>query len=369
MALFVAAAAAYFSIYGLALIFSGAMIPVIIMASALEVGKLCATSVVYNYWKDLSYLMRGYLISAILVLMLITSGGIYGFLSSAYQQDQLPLEKITEKIKLLDIEYNRKVGRLKQMDDIISSISSNYISKRLEEKKQQRTEREQLATRINEIENEKLEISNKKIETESHIGPIIYIAKALNRTTDDAIHWLILLFVFAFDPLAVALTIVANMLTRIRKDKINLKNKKEIKYQETPNINKINIKDELEPDNIIKVKQSIPMEISSYSKDTNKKIQIEIIPEQKIEDSEIINPIDDINRNDDIDDMKIAISNVLNKMDEVSNKQPTVDISGLNNTMETLNNSLSEITKSTKLEQERLSKQKDIKNNIRNKNI
>ncbi len=221
MALFVAGAAAYFSIYGLALIFSGAMVPVIIMASALEVGKLCATSVVYNYWDKLGWLMRTYLTSAIVVLMLITSGGIYGFLSAAYQKDQLPLEQINAKIELLDAEYDRKTARLKQMDDTVAAISSNYITKRLEEKAQQKSERDLLDARINEIEAEKLNISTNKLETEAHIGPIIYMAKAFGQTTDQATNWLILLFIFAFDPLAVALTIVANMLMRLRDERID----------------------------------------------------------------------------------------------------------------------------------------------------
>lgn len=220
----VAAAAAYFSVYGLALIFSGAVIPVIIMASALEVGKLCATSILYNYWHQLSVLMRLYYVAAIFILMLITSGGIYGFLSAAYQQDKIPLEQITQRIELLTAEYERKTQRLQQMDDIISSIGANYISKRLEEKEQQRPEREELVARINAIETEKLELSTKRIETEAHIGPVIYMAEVFGKTPDQATNILILLFIFVFDPLAVALTISVNMLIRNYRDQYGVKN-------------------------------------------------------------------------------------------------------------------------------------------------
>lgn len=225
IAFVVAAAAAYFSIYGLILIFPGAAVAVAVMASALEAGKLLATSILYNYWKQLGFLMRTYFVVAILVLMVITSGGIYGFLSAAYQTNKMPLEQINQRIELLDAEFERKSARLQQMDDIIASIGANYISKRLEEKEQQRPEREALTARLNEIETEKYEIKSQRIETEAHIGPVIYMAEVFEITPDKATNFLILLFIFVFDPLAVALTISVNML---------VKNKKEQRGEEAP---------------------------------------------------------------------------------------------------------------------------------------
>lgn len=218
----VAAAAAYFSVYGLALIFSGAVIPVIIMASTLEVGKLCATSILYNHWHRLGILMRSYYVIAIFVLMLITSGGIYGFLSAAYQQDQLPLEKINQRIELLDNEFERKAERLAQMDLIIASIGANFISKRLEEKEQQSEERASLSARLEVIEQERLDISNARIEQQAHIGPVIYMAEVFGTSTDQATNIIILLFIFVFDPLAVALTVSVNMLWKARKEEQNI---------------------------------------------------------------------------------------------------------------------------------------------------
>lgn len=212
----VAISAAYFSIYGLALIFAGAFWPVVIMGGALEAGKLSLTSIIYNYWDKLTVLMKWYSIGAVLILMVITSGGIYGFLSAAYQTDQIPLEQINAKIELLDKEFNRKNDRLVQMDGIIASISANYITKRLEEKKQQEAERKLLSDRINSIEAERLTLATIKIETQAHIGPIIYMARVFNMSTDDITNYLILLLIFVFDPLAVAMTIHVNMLVDIR---------------------------------------------------------------------------------------------------------------------------------------------------------
>ena len=100
--LLIAGSAAFFSVFGLAAIFSGSFIPVVIMASSLEVGKLVAASFVYRYWKTLTILMRSYLIIAIFVLMFITSMGIFGFLSAAYQEDTLPLEEMNTQIQIID---------------------------------------------------------------------------------------------------------------------------------------------------------------------------------------------------------------------------------------------------------------------------
>lgn len=214
IALLIAGAAAYFSVYGLALIFSGALVPVIIMASFLEIGKLCATSIVYHHWKTMSWMLQTYLVSAILLLMVITSGGIYGFLSAAYQQDKLPLEQIQQRVVLLDQELESHQTRLYQMDEIISSIGPNYISRRMAEVEQQRPERDRLQQRVNDIRSERLDIADKTVEIEAHIGPIIYMAQAMGKSTDQAAHYLIMLFIIVFDPLAIALTICANMLWR-----------------------------------------------------------------------------------------------------------------------------------------------------------
>lgn len=212
----VAISAAYFSIYGLALIFAGAFWPVVIMGGALEAGKLTLTSIIYNYWDRITFLMRWYSIIAVLILMVITSGGIYGFLSAAYQTDQIPLQQVNAKIELLDREFKRKNDRLVQMDGIIASIAANYITKRLEEKEQQAPERKILSDRINAIEAERLNLATTKIETEAHIGPIIYMARVFKMSTDEVTNYLILLLIFVFDPLAVAMTIHVNMLVGLR---------------------------------------------------------------------------------------------------------------------------------------------------------
>lgn len=304
----VAAAAAYFSIYGLILIFPGAVVAVAVMATALEAGKLLATSILYNYWKPLGVLMRLYFIVAIFVLMVITSGGIYGFLSAAYQTNKMPLEQINQRIELLDAEFDRKSARLEQMDEIIASIGANYITKRLEEKEQQRPEREQLTARLNEIEEEKYEIKSQRIETEAHIGPVIYMAEVFNVTADKATNYLILLFIFVFDPLAVALTISVNMLVKHRKDKL-------VTHKATNSNNELDTKIEVD-DSILELSTS---EISD-SVDGSVELISEVTPEDKSN-----KPVDNTAHiNSLLDDFKTTqdrkLENILNVVIKHSSK-------------------------------------------------
>lgn len=207
--LLIASVAAYYSIYGLVLIFSGGAV---VMAASLEVGKLIITSVVFNYIKVLPKWLSFYCIVAILILMVITSVGVYGYLSSAYQKNQTPLAQIDNSLVQIDQEKQLKQKRLQQMDDTINSIKSDFVTKRMAERKQQQAERDSLIKRIDELTTTETELKSKKLDTEVHIGPIVKIAQAFDIPSDQAVHYLILLFVIAFDPLAVAMTLCFNIM-------------------------------------------------------------------------------------------------------------------------------------------------------------
>jgi hypothetical protein len=221
----IAGSAAFFSIYGLAQIFTGSFWPVVVMASSLEAGKLVSASFVYRYWKKITILMKAYLIVAVLILMLITSAGIFGFLSSAYQQDILPMKLNQQQIELLEQEKvelevlkTERLDRKKQIDNDITSLPNNFITGRqrlmesygneLNHLKQDIIQyTEQIRTNTLKI----AELKNTNLEKEAHIGPIVFIAKVFNKDTDNMTKWLILLIIFAFDPLAVILTIGINI--------------------------------------------------------------------------------------------------------------------------------------------------------------
>lgn len=235
----IAGSAAYFSVYGLANTFSGTFWSVVIMGGALEAGKLVSASYLYRYWDRLGkwgWFLKFYMIAGILTLMFLTSAGIFGYLSSGYQADVLPLKQRAEQITLLDEERTRSLTRKRQIDEQISkgAIISNVERKdgtidpraaaalreatrsRESTANQFKAEQGQLQKRIAELDKELLQLRTEQIKTEAHIGPITYIAKAFNYDTDVATKYLIFLIIFAFDPMAVALTLGVNIALRLR---------------------------------------------------------------------------------------------------------------------------------------------------------
>lgn len=128
IAISIAGVAAYFSVYGLAHIFAGAFWSVVIMGGVLEIGKLVATSFVYRYWDVLKWTLRTYLLAAIAGLMILTSAGIFGYLSNSYQQDIVGVKDVGSRIELLDTELASLSDREKQINDDIGRIGSNFVT-------------------------------------------------------------------------------------------------------------------------------------------------------------------------------------------------------------------------------------------------
>ena len=214
-ALFIAGNAAFFSITGLSHLFAGAFWSVVIMASSLELGKLVAASFLHNYWSILSRWLKIYLVSGCLLLVAITSIGIFGYLSKAYQGSTLQLNEISLQLNLYEEELNRLVENKaylkEEMDIQVNSLPDNYITA----KKNLRNEYyDQISVVTTQISNLTSEISNLKIsilKTGADVGPILYVADALNTDVDTVVKWLILILIIVFDPLAVALVLATNV--------------------------------------------------------------------------------------------------------------------------------------------------------------
>lgn len=219
VAVTIAGVSAYFSVYGLAHIFAATFWSVVIMGGVLEVGKLVATSFLYRYWDAIGWYLRAYLLVAIMGLMAITSAGIFGYLSNAYQQDTVGVKDVVARIELLDTELASLSERDKQINLDIDRIGSNFVTARQNMMKQYGPEKNKITERIAKIRTEKLELSSKQLEVEAHTGPIIYIAKAMGKGIDEAVMWMIILIIFVFDPLAVALTIGANLVLSRRSER------------------------------------------------------------------------------------------------------------------------------------------------------
>src|SRR6056300_439721 len=230
--------AAGYSIIGLATLFAGAVIPIIAMGSALEVGKLVAASWLYNNWKsDVPRLLKAYLFGAIIVLIFITSMGIFGFLSKAHLDQVKPTSSNNIKVELIDKQINqqqviidRSQKTLTLLDQTLEKyIDMEYVTRGLKERDKQKPERDALTLAINQasdtiakLSNEKgsLQLEQDKIEAE--VGPIKYIAELIygdeaKDDFDEAVRWVIIMLIFVFDPLAVLLLIAANISLRSRK--------------------------------------------------------------------------------------------------------------------------------------------------------
>jgi len=235
--------AAGYSILGLATLFSGAVVPIIAMGSALEVGKLVAASWLYHNWRsDIPRALKTYLFTAIIVLVFITSMGIFGFLSKAHLDQVKPTAGNQEQIFLIDKKIiqqqsiiERSERTLDQLDKALDVyIDKEYVSKGLKERKKQKEERDLLNKSIDEamekianLNNSKSSITIEQLKLEADVGPLKYVAELIYGDEakdhfDSAVRIIILILIFVFDPLAVLLLIAANISLRQWKMKRNL---------------------------------------------------------------------------------------------------------------------------------------------------
>jgi len=235
--------AAGYSIVGLATLFAGAVVPIIAMGSALEVGKLVAASWLYHNWdSDVPRLLKGYLFGAIIVLIFITSLGIFGFLSKAHLDQVKPTSGNNIKIELLDKQINQQnliIERAEKQITLLDKalevyIDKEYVTRGLKERKKQEEERNALNTAINEASDKIAELTNQKAslsleqdKIEAEVGPIKYVAELIygeqaQDNFDKAVRFVILILIFVFDPLAVLLLIAANISLRQWRKKRNL---------------------------------------------------------------------------------------------------------------------------------------------------
>ena len=229
--------AIYYSVVGLTAIFSAAVIPIIIMGSALEVGKLVCASWLKENWNKAPRFMKYYMITAVMVLMLITSMGIFGFLSKAHNDQNLVSGDVQSKIAIYDekiktekenIEANRKA--LKQMDATIDetiarsktdqgAANANAMRQRqAKERTQIQADIAKSQKSIAALNEERSPIAAEVRKVEAEVGPIKYIAKFIygehgadENMLEKAVTWIIILIVVVFDPLAVIMLLAAQM--------------------------------------------------------------------------------------------------------------------------------------------------------------
>ena len=230
-ALAISAVAAYYSIIGLIAIFSAAVIPIAVMGVVLELGKLVTASWLYHYWKKVPKLLKTYLISAVVILMFITSMGIFGFLSKAHiEQTTITSDKSLEISSVQsEIERHKKdIFRAEQSLQLLDNALIKYtdlgaVTKGLNARKEQQGERDELnesiqsaTDKIATLTKKQFRLKKEQLQIESEVGPIKYIAELIygestQSVIEDAVRWVIIIIVFVFDPLAVLLLISANI--------------------------------------------------------------------------------------------------------------------------------------------------------------
>jgi hypothetical protein len=263
-ALFIAFNAAFFSVTGLAKLFAGASLSVILMASSLELAKLIVAGYLYNYWEKINKGFRIYLLGATFVLVLITSLGIYGFLTAAFQDTfktysvtskektflqqkekfwsedvaryDKELERISENISTLSSAKTQQIQYKDSDGNMRSSVSTtelraaqSRITIEEQNRKEVQSKRQIAADSLQSIQLHILEIDT-NVEVGSELGPLEYLSGLLGKPMDVIINWFILIIIFVFDPLAIALVVAFNNALKV--DKGELDKKKVIQKRE-----------------------------------------------------------------------------------------------------------------------------------------
>jgi hypothetical protein len=263
-ALSVSASAAFYSVSGLSKLFAGAAFAVIIMAASLEIAKLVIASLLYQYRKTLPKLLKYYLSVACFVLILITSMGIYGFLSAAYQETAALAGNIDAQIALVETKrdnikeqlavYNEEKTTINNaVTDLRSGLSNNVIqykdretgeiitttsssTRRALEKQldQAITRQTEINVRVDNLNQQLFDYETEIVEITSNaniageLGPLKYLSGLTGKPMDQIINWLLLIIIFVFDPLAIALVVAANFAFA------QLKLKKEVMEEQIP---------------------------------------------------------------------------------------------------------------------------------------
>jgi hypothetical protein len=273
-ALALSACAAYYSIMGLVAIFAAAVIPILIMGSLLEASKLVVASWLYRSWKEIPKLMKSYFTFALVVLMLLTSMGIFGYLSKAHLDQAIPTGDVQAKLALIDekiktekenINANRK--ELSQLDSqvdqtIARTTDSAGADRAISIRRNQQKDRARILseigtsqTKIAKLNEERAPIASEVRKIEAEVGPIKYIAALIygdnpeEDVLEKSVRWFIIMIVMVFDPLAVLLLVAANW--NLRKEQ-QLISPEETKVDKTPDLEQVEETLDIEVDELDK---------------------------------------------------------------------------------------------------------------------
>ncbi len=233
-ALSVSASAAFYSVFGLSHLFAGASTQVIIMAGALEAAKLVVASLLYQYWDSINKLLRAYFVIATFILMVITSGGIYGYLSGAYQETATQSEFLDRQVAIIDQKRTRFIETRDDLKLTVKELTTalanptqiQYVDKESGQLVTTTSSRQRklLESRLNaskidlDIVTDSISVLDIRVldaqignESARELGPLKYMATLTGQPMENIVNWFMLLIIFVFDPLAIAMVVAANM--------------------------------------------------------------------------------------------------------------------------------------------------------------
>ena len=235
-AIAVAGTGAYFSVTGLGVLFSGASTAVIVMASALEFAKLVTASYLEQKWNETTLFLKVYLTSAVFILMLITSAGIFGYLSNAFQQQNIKLQQIDREILVFQTKIDQNTAQIEQLSTQISESNksqttilgkgrvNNRLLRSIDNRDRQIGKINDKIAKLQEDNAKNNEEINKirlnNLDLEKEVGGFKFVAQAFDVELDKVVKWFMFLIVFVFDPLAIALVLALNKLLKENKPKI-----------------------------------------------------------------------------------------------------------------------------------------------------
>ena len=233
-ALLVSSSAVFYSVYGLSMLFSGESTAVAIMAGSLEFAKLVVASLLYQYWNVINKWLRAYLISAVFILMVITSGGIYGFLSGAFAETNTQSQFLDKQVQIIDAKRTRFIENRDDLKltvkDLTTSLANPTMIQYVDSasgqlvtttssrtRKMLQNQLTEAKTNLNAVTDSiavlDVKILEQQIGNESarELGPLKYMAELTGKPMEQIVNWFMLLIIFVFDPLAIAMVVAANM--------------------------------------------------------------------------------------------------------------------------------------------------------------
>ena len=359
-----AGTAAYYSVFGLSSLFAGARFEVIIMASALELAKLIVASYLHNHWKKLGWMLKTYLTLGVGILMIITSAGIYGFLTSAYQTtaDQLTIvdkqvavvemkrDRFSESLEGYKIERNQLNNSITELTKGLSNNTIQYtdtlgriitttssstrrvLTSQLNDMKGQRDKisikMEAVTDSITKLDLQILDLESNN-EVAAEIGPLRYMAKITGRPMDVIVNWFTLMIVFVFDPMAIAMVIAVNKYIGRREeedDYFTQRNKMMYKHTMMNGENHRKMKDKLSQEEMIKKNEEILATPKYEVEDTAGNVEVYPKDEERMEKKEFLEKLDEVEKSVKKKDERIYNQFSKPYSDGVGSTKPKSDI-------------------------------------------